>query len=124
MFVCVSSPRLSIGTGRRCREGHWSNIQLTRVELSTPDAAIEIASEKVNAATLPHLGFGAGGVWKRRDEERRKRRAGRKTTLDKRPNDYNTGQPLDEQTTRKPKISPTEALGSRRRSGQGLRHEE
>ena len=76
VFLSVSPPRLSIGTGRRCREGHWSNIQLTRVELSTPDAAIEIASEKVTASTLPQTGFRASGVWKRRDKENSgKRRA-------------------------------------------------
>ena len=52
--VCVSPPRLLIGTGRRRCIAHWSNVQLTRVELSIPDAAIEIASEKVTASTLPH----------------------------------------------------------------------
>ena len=92
--VCVSPPRLLIGTGRRCCIAHWSNIQLTRVELSIPDAAIEIASEKVTASTLPHLGFGARGVWKRRGRKIVGRDEPRGLHWTRRQQNYNTGQPI------------------------------
>ena len=80
VFVCASPPRLSVGTGRCRRSAYWSNIQLTRGELPTLDAAIKITSEKGNANTLPHLGFGARGVRKRRGKEVKGRDEPKKTS--------------------------------------------
>ena len=122
--VCVSPPRLSIGTGRRCCIAHWSNIQLTRVELSTPDAAIEITSEKVTTSTLPHLGFGARGVWKRRDRKIVGREEPRKTSGGQATTRSTTGQPVDGQKTRKLKSESVEESNRWKQSRQEPRNEE
>ena len=79
MFLVASTPRPRSEPVAAVVAAHWSNIQLTRVELSTPDATTKIGEKRRNTA-LPQLGFGAEGVWKSRDKERRKRRAGRKTS--------------------------------------------
>ena len=58
------------GRRHRCREEHWSNIQLPQVELSTPDAATKVVTSCERKSALPQTGFGASGMWKRRDEEK------------------------------------------------------
>ena len=62
-------------------------------------------------------------MWKSRDKERGKRRAGGKRLVDKRQKIYYTGQPLDEQKTRKLEASSVEASNIRRQSKQEQRHE-
>ena len=60
-------------------------------------------------------------MWKSRDKERGKRRAGGKRLVDKATNIYNSGLPLDEHKTRKLKISPVEESNRRRQKGQEQR---
>ena len=96
---CVLTPRLTIGTTSPPSAAHSSNLQLTRVELSTREATRGIdksRKEKLVNTALPQSGFGAEGARKSRDEDR-----GREEPKDKRggqsdKNIYNTGRPLDE----------------------------
>ena len=60
-------------------------------------------------------------MWKSRDKERGKRRAGGKHLVDKRQNIYNSGLPLDEHKTRKLKISPVDESNRQRQKGQEQR---
>ena len=63
-------------------------------------------------------------MWKSRDKERGKRRARGKRLVDKRQKIYNTGQPVDEQKTRKLKTSSVEASNRRRQNRQERRNED
>ena len=57
MFECVLTPRLTIGTTSPLSAAHSSNLQLTRVELSTREATREIDKSRneklVNRASTP-----------------------------------------------------------------------
>ena len=123
MFLVASTPRPRSEPVVAVAAAHWSNIQLTRVELSTLDATtrIEESCRRRNTA-LPQLGFGAKGVWKSRDKERGKRRAGGKHLVDKATNIYNAGQPVDEQKTRKLKASSVGVSDIRRQNRQERRN--
>ena len=70
---CVLTPRLTIGTTSPPSAAHSSNLQLTRVELSTREATRGIdksRNEKLVNTALPQSGFGAEGARKSQDEDR------------------------------------------------------
>ena len=113
-------------SGRRHRacQVHWSTIQLTRVELSTPDAKTKIVTSCERKPRFHKLVSEL--VVCGRDETRKggKRRAGRTRHLvDKRLKIYYAGQPVDEQTTRKLKSSSVEESERPRQNRQEPRDE-
>ena len=67
-----------------------------------------MASENETKSTLPHLGFGARGVWKRRDRKIVGREEPRKTSGGQATARATTGQPVDDQKKRKLRTSSAE----------------
>ena len=79
VFLVASTPRLTIWIRCCSRSAHWSNFQLTRVELSTLNSTTEIvisSKEKLITPRFHNLVLELEGVWKSRDKERGKRGAG------------------------------------------------
>ena len=124
MFLLSRLHAAGSGRHRRCSQVHWSNIQLTRIELSTPDATTEIVTSGKRKPRFHKLVSELVACG--RDETRKRGRdePEQRHLVDKRHKIYNTGQPLDVQKKRKLKSSAIEGSNRPRQSRQEPRSDE
>ena len=111
------------GRRHRARQVHWSNFQLTRVELSTPDAKTKIVTRcerkpRFHKLVSELVACGRDETRKGGREEPRRLH----WTSDKRTTTQDS--PLDEQKTRKLKTNSVVASERPRQSSQEPRNED